>query len=116
MFRIKLSNITTNLDFNLEVFSLASSFRGLENNLLIQIMRRGFEPANTLGYGEIPLDIERKLFVSEKFPEGIAALMVLNERHGDDYCLNLFGYKKPKTILERANYFLTGRYPLVLNN
>ena len=36
---------------------------------------------------------------------------VLRERHGEEYIERLTGLRKPKTVLERVRYWITGQMP-----
>ena len=47
------------------------------------------------------------------FYEGVASQRILQERHGLEYIQNVLGYKKPKTLIEKVNYYLTGELPRV---
>ena len=39
------------------------------------------------------------------------AVEVLRQRHGEDYILDIFGYRKPKNIRENINHLFSGKYP-----
>ena len=44
-----------------------------------------------------------------EFYDGMAAMRLLGERHGEDYVLNLTGYRRAETTLEKVKCFFTGK-------
>jgi len=53
----------------------------------------------------VTFDAEDDLFITA------GAFDELQERHGREKALNMLGYRKPRTINERLNYFFKGGLP-----
>lgn len=49
--------------------------------------------------------------VGEDLFVGSGAFNVLEERHGREKALNMIGYRNPKTLREKLNYFFTKELP-----
>ncbi|HLC73881.1 MAG TPA: hypothetical protein VJH20_04575 [Candidatus Nanoarchaeia archaeon] len=72
----------------------------------VRVYKTESEELDCLGLHLAPLDLPNWYY------EGKAAQQILRDRHGEEYVLNLFGLRKPKTLGERVLHFFTSRYPV----
>ncbi len=73
--------------------------------------RQGLKCADQLDAERRPRGYWETLFAPEGLYDGMAALRLLRERHGENYALKVMGVRKPQSVLEKLKYFLTGNYP-----
>lgn len=82
------------------------------DEFLEEIVGKGLLCADNMDAVRNPFGYWSLTAVPSEFYEGIAAAELLKERHGNDYVLDLLGYRKPKGFYEKFRYFFTGNFPL----
>lgn len=95
---------------------IAAEMKRLSNagdDTLAEKVRAGFRYVTMKDLRNIPISSWAVALESSLFYESLAAMGVLSERHGEDYSLGLLGFRTPKTLWEKAKYFIMGEVPAV---
>ena len=79
---------------------------------LEQIAKASFKSAAERDANGIPFSPVSIVTAPDLYFEGMAAMRLLEERHGQDYTLGLMGYRKPQTFAEKVGHLFTGQFPV----
>lgn len=98
-----------------DIQGLANKLIELDDGDLVEIVKEGWARANQLenSRSNSVSGAWGILTAGETCNRGIAAMKILDYRHGEDYSLNLLGFRKPRGFIENVVYFFRGKLPQI---